>query len=68
MPKTLKEILEEKRISQAELSRASGINQTIVNQIVGYVSGKGLVSAENRGSICKSLEMTEQDVVWPEVK
>jgi transcriptional regulator with XRE-family HTH domain len=55
MAKFLKQIIEEEGISQAELSRESGISTTTINKICKKNLNGGKLSPTTKGKITKAI-------------
>jgi len=55
MARFLKQIIEEEGISQAELSRISGVSTTTINKICRNNLSGGTVSPTTKGKITKAI-------------
>ena len=55
MARFLKQIIEEEGISQAELSRISGVSTTTINKICTKNLSGGTVSPTTKGKITKAI-------------
>ena len=55
MARFLKQIIEEEGISQAELSRESGISTTTINKICTKNLNGGTISPTTKGKITKAI-------------